>query len=106
MAAVAPSKIQKGESGLRIVWQDGHESAYTFRALRQSCPCAVCRDEFTGRQLLDPATVPEDLKAPRAELVGNYAVTFQFSDGHATGIYSFESLRGLCACAACASRAR
>ena len=36
--------------------------------------------------------------------VGNYAVTFQFSDGHATGIYSFEKLRGLCSCSACAVR--
>ena len=31
---------------LRITWEDGHLSEFTFRYLRQNCPCAVCRDEF------------------------------------------------------------
>ena len=43
-----------------------------------------------------------DLKATRAELVGNYALTLLFSDGHSTGIYSFEYLRRECPCKDCA----
>lgn len=96
-----PQEIVKSDAEIRIVWQDGHESVFPFRSLRQACPCAMCRDEWTGRSLLDPATVPADLTASRAELVGNYAVAFQFSDGHATGIFAFETLRGLCGCPSC-----
>jgi DUF971 family protein len=40
--------------------------------------------------------------AKSANAVGNYAVQIQFSDGHATGIFSFEHLRELCPCAQCA----
>ena len=104
MGTVGPREIFKGEKELRIVWQDGHESSYPFRNLRLAGPCAKCRDEFTGRALLDPASVAADVTAPKAELVGNYALTFGFSDGHATGIYSFETLRALCPCSACAAR--
>lgn len=101
-----PREMLKSEREFKIVWEDGHESAFTFPGLRRSCPCAVCRDEFTGRPLLDPASVPEGIGASKAELVGNYAVAFQFSDGHSTGIFSFESLRRLCPCQACALRPR
>jgi len=34
--------------------------------------------------------------------VGNYAIQIQFSDAHATGIYSFDCLRELCPCEECA----
>ena len=101
-----PSQLLKGDAEFRIVWQDGHQSAYAYRALREACPCAGCRDEWTGAPLMDPASIPADLTAARAELVGNYAVAFGFSDGHATGIYSFDTLRRLCRCAACAGLAR
>lgn len=104
MAPSAPRQLLKSDGEFKIVWQDGHESAFSYLALRRACPCAVCRDEWTGKPLLDPESVPKDLTASRAELVGNYAVAFQFSDGHSTGIYSFESLRGQCPCPACAHR--
>ncbi len=86
---------------LRIVWEDGHESVYSFQFLRQNCPCAMCRDEWSGEPLLDPETVPSDTKPTRSEIVGNYAISFSFSDGHGTGIYSFENLRKLCSCKEC-----
>ena len=92
-----PQELFKvGEDAFRIVWQDGHRSDYNVRDLRMGCPCAACRDEWTGKQLLNPLTVPHDLKLSEARLVGNYAVQFVFSDGHSTGIFSFEKMRGLC----------
>ncbi|MBI4347507.1 MAG: DUF971 domain-containing protein [Elusimicrobia bacterium] len=100
----APRELKKSDGEFTIVWQDGHESAFSIRSLRQACPCAACRDEWTGKPLLDPESVPADITAPKAELVGNYAVAFQFSDGHSTGIYSFEGLRSRCPCAACKLR--
>jgi len=97
-----PKDIEKvDDEELKITWGDGHVSVYTFQVLRQNCPCAMCQDEWSGKTLLDPATVPADLKAARAELVGNYALSFSFSDGHGTGIYSFENLRKMCGCKEC-----
>ena len=97
-----PREIEKvDDDRLRILWDDGHKSEYSFRFLRQNCPCAVCRDEWTGERLVDPETVPENLVAARADVVGNYALSFGFSDGHGTGIFSFEALRKLCRCQEC-----
>ncbi|MBI5200201.1 MAG: DUF971 domain-containing protein [Elusimicrobia bacterium] len=104
MSNAHPKQLQKSDTEFKIVWQDGHESAFSFRSLRQECPCAVCRDEWTGKPLLDPESVPKDLGVKKAELVGNYAVAFLFSDGHSTGIYSFQALRGLCPCTTCKTR--
>ena len=98
----SPKSIENvDDARLRIVWEDAHESVYSYQFLRQNCPCAMCRDEWSGDPLLDPATVPNDTKPMRSELVGNYAISFSFSDGHGTGIYSFETLRKLCRCVEC-----
>jgi DUF971 family protein len=43
----------------------------------------------------------ERVKARGAKPVGTYAIQLDFSDGHATGIYSFDYLRLICPCAAC-----
>jgi DUF971 family protein len=37
--------------------------------------------------------------------VGRYAIRFHWSDGHSTGIYTFEHLRELCPCPICADNA-
>lgn len=97
-----PKSIENVENqALRITWEDGHVSLYSSRFLRQNCPCAGCRDEWTGQAILDPESVPASMTTTRAEVVGNYALAFSFSDGHGTGIYSFENLRKLCECREC-----
>ena len=68
---------------------------YDVRALRLACACAVCVDEWTGDQRLDPAAVPEDVKPLRIESVGRYAIQIAWSDGHESGIYPFVRLREL-----------
>ncbi|HWV55924.1 MAG TPA: DUF971 domain-containing protein [Longimicrobiales bacterium] len=85
-------------SQLRIRWSDGHVSEYTPFYLRVNCPCAGCVDEFTGAPLLDPDDVPEDVYPLAIRYVGRYAIRFDWSDGHATGIYPYEMLRGICPC--------
>lgn len=80
---------------LKIVWDDDNISIYSFRNLRFSCLCARCRDEITGKKLIQLENISTNLKVTNAQLVGNYAVHFSFSDGHDTGIYSFEYLRKL-----------
>ena len=103
MLNFTPRSIEKIEDAeLKITWEDGHETVLGFATLRRQCPCAMCKDEWTGEPLVDPVKVPDDLGAARAEVVGNYALTFAFADGHGTGIYTFEMLRKLCRCAECA----
>lgn len=88
-------------SKLRIEWADGHVSEYSPRYLRLRCPCAGCIDELSGRPRLDPASVPADVYPVGIEYVGRYALRFDWSDGHSTGIYPFELLRRICPCEEC-----
>ncbi|MBM3449887.1 MAG: DUF971 domain-containing protein [Armatimonadetes bacterium] len=93
-AEYQPVQIQKvADRELRIMWADGHNSAYMAPQLRRLCPCALCVEEMTGRRLLDPADVSDDIRLLSAEIVGSYALRFSFSDGHGSGIYTFERLR-------------
>jgi ATP-binding protein involved in chromosome partitioning len=101
-----PTSIaQAGPDTLRIVWNDGHTSDYPVRSLRLACRCAHCVEEHTGRPLLRSDTVPMDVKPVRITSVGRYALAFAWSDGHDSGIYTFEYLRALCPCCERAAQA-
>jgi ATP-binding protein involved in chromosome partitioning len=86
---------------LRIRWADGHVSEYEPRYLRLACRCAGCVDEYTNRPLLRAETVPLDVYPLDIRYVGRYAIRFDWSDFHSTGIYTFEALRDLCPCPEC-----
>jgi ATP-binding protein involved in chromosome partitioning len=79
-----PAEIGPTEDGtqLRIWWMDGAASEYPPRYLRLMCPCAGCVDETTGRPLLNPVTVPMDVHPLAIHYVGEYAIRFDWSDGH------------------------
>jgi DUF971 family protein len=91
-------------SDVRILWKDGHESIYTGYALRVGCRCAVCVDELSGNKRLREETISKDVRPLSIDPVGRYAIRFQWSDGHSTGIYTFELLRELCPCPICAEK--
>jgi ATP-binding protein involved in chromosome partitioning len=94
--SATPKEIaQKSASELLIRWADGAESVYEVRALRLACGCAACIDEWSGKNTLDPASVPADVHPVKIESVGRYAIQIEWSDGHMTGIYPFERLRAL-----------
>ncbi len=90
-----------GERRLRIVWSDGHRGEYDYDYLRGYCPCAGCQGHARLEVEFHPPPTPV-LQPLSIEPVGNYAVSFHWSDGHATGIYRFDFLRRLCPCPECA----
>lgn len=104
-------------AGVDITWADGHASHYDFAYLREECPCATCNDERIKKAELQSAApgfasspaLPMFKPKPRAQAatqVGNYAIQLSFTDGHSTGIYSYDHLRSICPCAECAKTFR
>jgi DUF971 family protein len=104
-------------TGMDITWADGHSSHYDFAYLRDECPCATCNDERNKKAELQ-STAPGFASSPAlpmfkpkpransATQVGSYAIQIQFTDGHSTGIYSYDHLRNICPCAECAKAFR
>jgi ATP-binding protein involved in chromosome partitioning len=86
---------QKDPLSVTIAWKDGQVTTLAARGLRLACPCASCVDEMTGRPLLDPGSVAEDVSIVDTDLVGRYAFQFKFSDEHDTGIFTFPNLRAM-----------
>lgn len=103
-----PKRIHADRGGgrLEIEWADGHESVYDLIALRWLCPCAYCRGEAGLPGWLDsgPTLTAEQTRLVDLQLVGNYAIAPSWGDGHQTGFYAFELLRGRCPCATCEAR--
>jgi DUF971 family protein len=102
-------------AGIDIAWADGHRSHFDFAYLRDECPCATCNDERGKKEAFatavnkPSAVLPMFKPKPRAQsatIVGNYAVQINFSDGHSTGIYSYDLLRTICPCAECTAAFR
>lgn len=91
-----PHAITRRDDGLLIEWEaGGPEVLYPAYGLRLACPCAACVEEMSGRPLLDPATVARDVRPVSVALVGAYGLRIAWSDGHGTGIYTYERLKEL-----------
>jgi len=91
-----PAKIElKSRQQLAISWSDKKETLLGCYDLRVACPCAQCVDEMTGVRRLDPNAIAKDVWPQNISPVGRYALHFQWSDGHGSGIYTFEHLRKL-----------
>ena len=112
--AVTPLKVRVKKSegtGVEIDWKDGHRSAWSFRWLRDACPCATCHEEreAAGRKPGEPkpkarallAMYEEPPRPVEVTPVGKYALKFKWNDGHEAGIYSWEYLRRVCDCETC-----
>ncbi len=87
-----PQQIsQHDERTLKIVWDDGMERLYDVVALRRGCPCAACAEQKSAAT--DKIATDDHVRPTEIKSVGRYALLIAFSDGHRTGIYSFETLR-------------
>jgi len=116
--AVTPAKVRVHKTegtGVEIDWKDGHKSAWNFTWLRNACPCATCHEEreHSGRKPGESKPKPQTLlpmyEAPMRPVevtpAGKYAVKFKWTDGHESGIYSWEYLRHVCQCESCKAKA-
>ena len=93
-ASDTPRVITKSDpSRVVIEWADAVETTLTAPELRSICQCANCVDEVTGVRVHDPASVPAELLTEDVQLVGHYALAIRFTDGHNTGIYTYDHLR-------------
>lgn len=97
--ADAPTNIRahQAEQVLELVWGERTGDRLPYHYLRAQCPCASCRDEWTGERILDPKSIRPDLKLDGMEMVGSYAVRLGWNDGHSSGLYTWENLRKLAA---------
>lgn len=85
-----------GQVGIQLTWSTGQQVTLAAVDLRFECPCAACVDEHTGIRTLRRESIPSDVRATRVEPVGRYALAFTWSDGHSTGMYSYDALWKLC----------
>jgi DUF971 family protein len=93
-----PRNIQLIGEEVAIAWSDGAESFLRQDLLRRASPSAETqgeRDVF-GNQYGGAAGAGfSGVRVLGWEQVGNYAIRFDFSDGHRTGLYTFDYLRKL-----------
>jgi ATP-binding protein involved in chromosome partitioning len=94
-AGVQPDEVQVQGGAVLIRWSDGHVSRFDALGLRLACPCARCVDEVTRERRLDAGAVAPDVGVTEVRPVGRYAFQLLFTDGHGTGLYSFDQLRAL-----------
>jgi DUF971 family protein len=103
-----PTRIHADRAAgtLLIEWADGHVTTYESEPLRWLCPCAYCRGEAGMPGWLDsaPALTAEQTRLTDLHLVGNYALSPHWADGHKTGYYPFRLLRDRCPCQECTAR--
>jgi DUF971 family protein len=95
--ADAPTNIRahQSEQIFELAWADGTSARLPYRYLRGECPCASCKDEWTGARILDQKTIRPDIALEGMEPVGNYAVRLSWNDGHSSGLYTWETLHKL-----------
>ncbi len=95
-----PTALKIVDQQLQIDWSDGQVRRYTFRELRENCPCAGCREARAQPPapadplqlvVLSPAEA-RPLSVVSMKPVGSYAYAIAFSDGHGDGIYTFALL--------------
>ncbi len=85
--------LHQGSRALEIAFADGKTFRLPCEFLRVYSPSAEVRGHGPGQEVLQVGKSKVDISS--LEPVGSYAVQPTFSDGHATGIYSWDYLHHL-----------
>jgi len=83
-------KLHQKSRVLEITYADGKTFSLPCEFLRAYSPSAEVRGHGPGQEVLQVGK--KDVEISRIEPVGTYAVQLYFSDGHDTGIYSWDLL--------------
>lgn len=91
-----PSELRLHQKSrvLEIAFDNGDRYELTFEFLRVFTPSADARGHAPGQETLQVGKMNIDIE--RIEPVGHYAIRPVFSDGHESGIYSWDMLYNLC----------
>ena len=95
---ITPELVQVIGDEVAVKWSDGTETYYAAERLRAASPSAEMkgeRDIFGTQYGGGGARSFSGVRVLGWEQVGNYALRFAFSDGHSTGLYTYEYLRNL-----------
>ncbi|MDH5546302.1 MAG: DUF971 domain-containing protein [Gammaproteobacteria bacterium] len=89
---VMPTEIKLHQKSriLEMRFDDGSHFEFTCEFLRVYSPSAEVRGHGPGEEVLQLAK--EDVNIEKIEPIGHYAIKPTFSDGHDTGIFSWEEL--------------
>lgn len=105
-----PIEIKRLEGrAMQISWSDGSQNTLSSTKLRQSCPCAQCRENRGEGSHAAPLGSPhkrsllrvieasseEETNLVNIWSIGNYAIGIQWGDGHDSGIYTYAYLHEL-----------
>ena len=86
-------QIQFNAERITLNWTDGTQMTVSNSDLRLSCQCALCVNELTGKQILQPKDVRADIAPIEITPLGNYAIGVVWNDGHSSGIYPYDIIR-------------
>ncbi|UJP05212.1 MAG: DUF971 domain-containing protein [Nitrosomonas sp.] len=83
-------KLHRQSRLLDIAFSDGKKFQFTCEFLRVHSPSAEVSGHSPGQEILQ--TDKQKISIVTIEPVGNYAIQLNFSDGHNTGLYSWDLL--------------
>jgi DUF971 family protein len=86
-------RLHQQTKRLEIAFSDGARFEMSFEFLRVHSPSAEVRGHGPGQEVLQ--TGKREVEIGAVEMVGNYGLQPVFSDGHSTGIYSWDYLHDL-----------
>ena len=92
-ANVVASSIDEHHGDLIVNWSDDTRTVFNQKKLRFNCACARCVDEVTHVRTIKETDIPDSIKALSFKPIGRYGIQISWSDGHSTGIYTFNRLR-------------
>lgn len=93
MSEVTAIELRQRSRTLFLEFEDGSQHELSHEFLRVYSPSAEVRGHGPGQETL--VTGKREIAITRIEPVGNYAVMLEFSDGHNTGLYSWDYLYGI-----------
>ena len=92
-------KLHQASRAMELSFADGTSFRMSYEFLRVYSPSAEVRGHGPGQETLQVGK--RAVTIAEVEPVGHYAIRPKFSDGHDTGIYSWEYLRRVCQCPLC-----